>query len=167
MTGTVLLIVVLLLAAMAMIVVEICTPTFGVLGLAALGCIGWAVYLAYTINGVFGLVMVIAVFVCFPIYIIAAVKILPKTPLGNLLHLGRDKTPPGEGTPEVDMLVRLVGRITTAETTLRPSGTVRIDDKRIIAQAESGMIEQGEEVKVIRAAGTHVVVRKVQDPASA
>ena len=87
MPGTLLLIVVLLLAAMALIVVEICTPTFGVLGLAALGCVGWAVYLAYTVNGVFGLVMVIAVVVCFPIYIIAAVKILPKTPLGNRLHL--------------------------------------------------------------------------------
>jgi len=162
MTGTLLLIIVLLLAAMALIVVEICTPFFGLLGVAAVGCVCWAVYLAYTINGVFGLVMTVAGVVGLPVYIVAAVKVLPKTPLGDRLHLGREKVPVGEGTPEAEDLSRLVGRKTTAETVLRPSGAIRIDGRRIVAQAESGMIEKGAEVKIIRAAGNRVIVRSIE-----
>ena len=162
MGGTILLIVVLLLIAMILIVMEVCTPMFGLIGLLALGCVGWAVYLGYTINGFFGLVMTVASLVALPIYIVATVKILPKTSLGHLLHLGKTRTPPGEGTPEADMLSQLVGRTTTAETILRPSGMIRIDGNRIVAQAESGMIEKGENVEVIRATGMGVIVRQVK-----
>ena len=162
MTGTVWLIVVLVISAMALIVVEICTPMFGLLGLLALGCVGWAVYLSYTIHNIFGLVMTALAIVCLPIYIVAAVKILPKTPLGRLLHLGKKPTRKGEGTPEATELASLVGQTTAAETILRPVGTIRIDGRRIIAQAESGMIEKGQQVEIIRAAGTHVVVRKIE-----
>ena len=159
---TIVLIAVLVLAGMLLIVAEICTPMFGLLGLVALGCVGWSVYLCYTINGVFGLVMTIAVVVGLPIYIVTAVKVLPKSPLGRRLHLGRNQAQPGEGTPEASELAELVGRRCNTETTLRPSGMVRIDNKRIVAQAESGMIEKGVEVEVIRATGMGVVVRKVQ-----
>ena len=163
MAGTIMLIVVLLLAAMALIVVEICTPFFGMLGAVALGCVAWAVYLGWsTFGGVVGLVMVMAAIVALPIYIVTAVKVLPKTPLGRRLFLARKRSSAGEGTPEAEDLADLVGRTTMAETTLRPSGTIRIDHRRIIAQAESGMIEKGDQVKVIRAAGTHVVVRKAE-----
>jgi len=162
MTGTLLLIIVLLLAATLLIIVEICTPFFGLLGVAAVGCVCWAVYLAYTIDGVFGLVMTVAGVIGLPVYIVAAVKLLPKTGLGRRLHLGREKVPAGEGTPEAQDLSGLVGRKTTAETVLRPSGAIRIDGKRIVAQAESGMIEKGANVKIIRAAGNRVIVRAVE-----
>jgi len=162
MAGTLILIIVLLLAAMALIVVEICTPIFGLLGVLAVGAAGWAVYLAWETHSLFGLVMTIAVLVGLPVYTVAAVKIIPKTGLGRRLHLGRDKIAPGEGTPEAAALASLVGREAPAETVLRPSGTIRIDGKRIIAHAESGMIEKGTEVRIIRAAGNHVVVRPVE-----
>jgi len=162
MSGTLLLIIVLILIAMALVVVEVCTPTFGVVGLLALGSLAWAVYLAWSIDQFFGLVMLIAVLVLMPVYIILAVKLLPRTALGRRLYLHRDASPPGEGTPESEELTRLVGQTTTAETTLRPAGTVRIDGRRIVAQAESGMIDRGQEVRVVRAAGNRVIVRKVE-----
>ncbi|MHC4294376.1 MAG: NfeD family protein [Planctomycetota bacterium] len=162
MAGTIVLIVVLLLIAMAMIVVEICTPTFGLLGVAAAGCVVWALYLSYSINGVFGLVMTIVMIVCFPIYIVAAVKTIPKTPLGKRLHLGRKRVDSGEGTPEAEALSNLVGRKIKTETVLRPSGMIRIDGMRVVAQAESGLIEKGAEVEIIRATGMNVVVREVE-----
>lgn len=162
MTGTLILIIVLFLAAMALIVAEICTPIFGLLGLLAVGAAGWAVYLAYVLHPLFGLVMTIAALVGLPVYTVAAVKIIPKSALGRRLHLGKDRTSPGEGTPEAEALTALVGRKTTAETVLRPSGTIRVDGRRIIAHSESGMIEKGTEVRIIRSAGTHVVVRAVE-----
>jgi len=158
---TILVIVVLVLAAMLLIVAEICTPTFGVLIALALACMAGAVYLCYTLNDVVGIVATIAAIVGLPAYALAAVKIIPRTPLGRMLLLRRKVAKPGGGTPEAGGLGRLVGRTTKADTVLRPSGTVRIDGKRIVAQAESGMIEKGRDVKIVKATGTHVVVREV------
>jgi len=160
--STLILIVVLCLAAMALIVVEICTPFFGLVGVMAIVSACVAVYLAYGVHPLFGLVLGIVGLIGLPAYTIAAVKILPGTALGRKLHLHKSRTPPGQATPEADKLSHLVGRKTTAETLLRPSGMIRVDGDRIVAQAESGMIEKGTEVEIIRAAGNHVVVRKVE-----
>jgi len=162
MAGTVFLIVVLLLAAMVLTVVEICTPIFGLLAAGAIGCAAWAVYLAWTLDGLFGMILLIACLVGAPVYVVAAVKLLPKTPLVRRLHLGRDKAEAGEGTPEAQSLARLVGRTTIAETVLRPSGTIRVDGRRLVAQAESVMIQKGSEVRIIQAAGNRVIVRQIE-----
>lgn len=164
MASTLILIIILYLAAMVLILAEICTPTFGMLGVLAMGAIGWAVWLGYNeIDRLVGLGMLIASLIALPIYIITAVKILPKTRFGGRLFLRRKKAEPGEGTPEADELTRLVGRTAAADTVLRPSGTIRIDDKRIVAQAESGIIQQGSQVKILRAAGNRVIVRQVEE----
>jgi len=159
---TVLLILTLVIAAMLLIVVEICTPTFGVLGILALVSMGWAVYLCYTLNTVAGMVATVGAIVLLPTYTVLAVKILPKTILGRKIGLRRKAVAVGEGTPEAADLERYVGRVTKTETLLRPSGFVRIDGKRIVAEAESGLIEKGLSVKVIRAGGTSVTVRKME-----
>jgi membrane-bound serine protease (ClpP class) len=156
---------VLLLGAMALIVAEICTPFIGLLGATAVGLAGLAVYLAWTVNAFFALVLGAACVVGLPIYTVLVVKRLPGSSLGRKLHLYRNEVPAGEGTPESASLVGLVGRKTTAETTLRPAGTIRVDGRRIVAQAESGMIEKGQEVTIIRAAGNRVIVRKSEQQA--
>ena len=162
MIQTILLIIVLILAALALIVVEICTPTFGVLGVAALGCLIGAAYAAFTISPVFGFVLIAVFVVGMPVFLYWAVKVIPNTPFGQRLALRRKPAACGEGTPEADGLARLVGIETTADTVLRPSGTVRVEGRRIVAQAESDFIEKGAKVKIIRAAGTHVIVREVE-----
>ena len=48
-------------------------------------------------------------------------------------------------------------------TPLRPAGTVQIDHHRFDAQAESGLIERGRAVRVIRATGSAVIVREVRE----
>jgi len=159
---TVLLIAALIVATMVLIVAEICTPTFGVLAVAAIAAMTWAVYLCYTLDPVAGIVAGIAAPILMVIYTVAAVKILPKTSLGRKIGLRREAVAAGEGTPEAEDLSRYVGRVTTAETLLRPSGFVRIDGKRIVAEAETGLIEKGRQVKVIRAGGTSITVRKVE-----
>ena len=159
--GTVILIVVLALAAMALIATEICTPMFGLLAVLALGCAGVAVWLCFTINGVVGIVGTIVAILGLPVYSLAAVKYIPQTALGRAILLKREPVQQGEATPEADELARLVGRKTVADTVLRPSGMVRVDGRRIVAQAESGMIEKGQSVRIIKAGGNHVVVRRI------
>ena len=164
METTVLLIVVLVLGAMALIVAEICTPTFGVLALSALACLAWSCYLAFTVDATFGIVMIVAVLIGMPVFIYWSVHFLPKTALGRHLALRKVEAPPGQGTPESDLLQPFVGRSAEAETTLRPSGTIRIDGRRVVAQAEAGMIEKGQQVTVLKACGTYVLVRKIEPP---
>jgi len=157
---TVLIILGLLLAAMALFLLEICTPSFGVLAAMGIAALAGAVWQAFTISGLCGGLTLAGVLVGTPAYVVALVRVLPRTPLGRRLFLRRTEGGAGEAVPESRELQDLVGRIGTAETPLRPSGAVRFDRKRIIALAEGGLIEKGSTVKAVRVSGTNLIVRK-------
>jgi membrane-bound serine protease (ClpP class) len=165
MVGDILLIVVLVVASAALVVLEICTPFFGLLTVLSAGCLVLAVGFCFRLSQVAGVVAVVAALVGYPAFIIAAVKLIPKTGLGRRLVLSRGQAPPGEATPEAQGLRALLGREGVAETLLRPSGAIRIEGRRIIASAESGLIEKGAAVKVVRVAGSDVVVRRIDSQA--
>ncbi len=156
----ILLIVVLLIAALLLFAAEVCTPSFGMLGLGGAGCLAWMLHECFKLSPILGVAMVVALIFIVPTYLWLAVKYLPKTAIGQMLQLRVRKVSPGEGTPESEALEGLVGRTAVAETPLRPSGAVRIDGRRVIATAQAGFIEQGAAVRVIGAAGTNVVVEK-------
>ncbi len=160
MVETIFLIAVLLAVAMLLVVVEVCTPTFGVLGLVALCATIWAGYLFYTLSPVAGWISTAVLIVAAPIYVASMIKLMPRTALGRWLILKGVESPRGESTPEAGPLKSLVGVVVEAETVLRPSGTIRVDGRRIVAQAEGGMVRRGEKVKIVRTAGNYVVVRR-------
>ncbi|MGB4218192.1 MAG: NfeD family protein, partial [Bacillota bacterium] len=54
----------------------------------------------------------------------------------------------------------LLGAIGETETILRPSGTVRIDDRRIDAVSEGEFLPKGVLVEVIDVSGNRVKVRR-------
>ena len=162
MVQTILLIVILILFALAMIVFEIFTPTFGLLAVVAVGALTLSVYFAFSLSSTFGVILVCIEVLGMPVYVYWALKVIPNTKLGMRLALKRERSKPGEGTPEADGLAALVGAETTADTILRPSGTIHVNGRRIVAQAESDFIDKGAKVKVVRAAGTHVIVRLIE-----
>ncbi len=166
MAGTILLIIALLFCALLLIAAEVCTPTFGLLALAAIACLAGMVYLCFGINPVFGIVMIVALVFAVPAYLWAMIKYLPKTAVGRILQLQAAQKNPGEGTPDAAELESLVGATAVAETSLRPSGAIRVKHTRIIATAEAGFIEKGATVKIIKAVGMNVVVREVKEPAA-
>jgi membrane-bound serine protease (ClpP class) len=104
----------------------------------------------------------IAVVFVIPAYMVLLVKLLPRSPLGRRIFLGRAPKAEAEATPEADRHESLVGQEGVAETTLRPSGAIRIGGRRVIATAETGLIEQGAAVRVVRAVGMNVVVRRAE-----
>lgn len=63
-------------------------------------------------------------------------------------------------TSAVSEYTRVVGREGVAKTVLRPSGKVLIDEETYDATAESGYIEKGENIRVIRYSSTQLFVRK-------
>ena len=138
-------------------------PAFGLLVLLGLGALGAAVWFCFGLSSVAGLVLLLSLIVIVPVYLTMLVKLLPKTPLGKRLFLRRARSAEADATPEADEHDAMVGREAVAETTLRPSGAIRIDGRRTIAVAETGMIEKGARVRVVRATGSNVVVREVED----
>lgn len=151
----------LLLAAMVLLALEVCTPSFGLLGACGIAALGAAVWQAFTIGPLAGALTVLGILIGTPTYLTLLVRILPRTPLGRRLFLRKAASGTGEAVPDADELRELVGQTGTAETLLRPAGAVRVGGRRLAALSESGLIARGSEVKVIGTSGGNLIVRKV------
>lgn len=155
-------IIILLAAAMVLAFLEIITPIFGLLALGAMICATAAVVIGFMYAAWLGWILLVVVLILTPVYLTLLVKLLPKTPLGKHLFLGKKpQNLPGEGTPEAAQFDQYVGREAIADSNLRPAGLVKIDGKRIPANAQQGIIKKGATVKIIRADSMNVVVEEV------
>jgi membrane-bound serine protease (ClpP class) len=67
---------------------------------------------------------------------------------------------PGGSIPDVSKLDKLAGGVGETITDLRPVGVVMFGSDRVDCVAETGQIEKGSKVKVIRVEGVRVVVRE-------
>ena len=163
----VLLVAALVLAALILTMLEILTPSFGILGGLAVVAAASAVVIAWSESSLAGLALLIALIVAAPLYLVFLVRWLPRTPMGQRLFLKNRTAEAGEVTPEADVLEDMIGKTGTAETMLRPSGAVRVDGRRVVALSETGIINKGQTVKVIEAAGVNLIVRAVNDDEAA
>jgi len=158
------LIVTLIFAAMVLIAIELLTPMFGVFLASAAACLIAAIWVAFAQGGsAAGFGMLAAAVVLTPAYFALLVKVLPRSPIGRLLFLGKAEKGDRAGVPDAEDLAALVGRNGEAATPLRPVGAVRIRGRRIPARAEGRMIDAGERVRVVAADSTEVVVRKIEE----
>ena len=64
------------------------------------------------------------------------------------------------GTSQAEGLAQLIGQTGTAATPLRPSGTILVAGKRVDAITGGEFIEQGAGVRIVRAEGSAVIVRR-------
>jgi membrane-bound serine protease (ClpP class) len=156
-------ILILLTAACVMFVLEVCTPSFGILALLGIMAEGVAVYYGFRIGTGVGFLVLVSAIIGTPVYLYFMVKLLPNTLLGKKLFLKDVPDATNEATPEANELAELVGQTGIAECDLRPSGTVRVNGKRVVAIAEREMIDKGQKIRVIKAGGTDVIVREVKE----
>jgi len=155
-------IVALILVGLALLLLEIITPSFGVLfGLGA-AAFAVAIWLTFRLSRTAGIVMAAVLVPAIPAYLWFSVHVLRETAAGRRLFLGKARPGAAEGVPEAAEEDAMVGRTGTTETVLRPTGAVRVNGKRVIALAEGQMIEKGVTVRVVRRAGMNVVVRPVE-----
>ncbi len=142
----------LILVGLALIFAEIIFPSFGLITLAALGCIGGAFYMIYDSYGsmrpvIATLVVVVALVI---VDIIVAVWYLPRSPLVLRTRSSKGKD---------DTREALVGRTGTADTSLRPSGKVAIGGVVYDAESDHGLIEKATPVRVVEFRGGRLMVR--------
>jgi membrane-bound serine protease (ClpP class) len=139
-------------------------PGFGVAGMLGLGLIGGAVVMALlgaapsggdimSALAILGTAVVITAAVFF-----AWLRHLPNSTRWSGLLL-KDTAPRGEGYLSAPDRPELVGRIATALTDLRPSGTAELDGERIDVVTEGDFIKSGSQVTILRAEGYRHVVR--------
>lgn len=94
------------------------------------------------------------------IFILA--KYLPKTSVFKKFVLA-DSEHSFQGFSSHTKLEELVGAEGIALTTLRPSGTVEINGKRVDVVTESEYVEKGRKIKVLAVEGIRIVVREILD----
>jgi len=160
--GSIILIIALIALAMFLFLMEILTPSFGLLGIMGAGALVGAIVTGFSLHPALGWTLLVSLPVLALIYIVVLVKRLPSSRLGRKVFLGKAPGGSGKGTPKAAGFEALIGSEGVAATDLRPAGKIRIDGRRIEARAESNMIDRDRPVRVIDATGTEVVVREVE-----
>jgi membrane-bound serine protease (ClpP class) len=167
---------VLLGVGVAIAVLEFFLPSGGILAIAAATSLIGSVACFFAYDAAWGVGALVLYLAGSPVAILLGVKLWTHTPLAKSMVLGgvegdeEDGAPPesalaqptrvGVGAPGSRVPVAsLMGKSGVALTTMRPVGFVRLDDERIEAHAESGMIEAGTRVVVVECEGARVVVR--------
>jgi membrane-bound ClpP family serine protease len=156
---------ILVAGALALLVIELFVPSGGLIGaLAGVAAIG-SIAAFFQYDTLWGVVATGAYVVLTPITLVFIFKVWIHSPIGRSMILGgsdptatdvSDEHAAASEYARVERLARLrelIGADGVTATALRPVGTVVIQNERIDALAESGVIE----------AGTPVVVTDVYD----
>ena len=154
---------VLLLAfGLGLAMLEVFIPSAGILGFLSLSAIVTAIVLAFSFGGTTaGFIFLGIAAISLPATVIMAFKWLPSTPFGRRLMLG---TPKGkEVLPDDDPRIAyesLIGNHGTAKSAMLPGGTIAISGVTYEAISESGAIDAGDSVTVVRIRNNRLVVQK-------
>ncbi len=146
---------ILLIAGIVLLGAEVFVPG-AILGIMGVLAILGAVVMAFSISATFGFYIAGGVIILSGIGVALWIKLFPRCPIGRKMTLSKD----GKDFKAADTRPDLVGHKGVAQSDLRPAGFAMIDGRRVDVVTDGGMISKGETVVVVKAAGSHVVVRK-------
>ena len=150
-------------AAAALIVAEVFVPSGGLLALCTIACVAGGVTIFFKHSAAAGWAGVAIAVVMIPSVLVGAYKVFPKTRLGRNTLLTPPERELGDGIPDTAKLKELMGATGTVITPLRPVGTCDFSGHRVECVAESGYVEKGRKVKVIRVESTQLTVRVIEE----
>ncbi len=147
-----------LVFGLILLIAEVFVPSGGMIGLLAGGLLLASLWQAFT-QTEYGLYFLLTDVLLMPLTLMYAVYLWPKTPFAKKVFL----TPPEAEEMTVShgggRLDHLIGQIGRSLTPLRPSGSVDLEGRRLDAMAESGLIESGTLIQVVRVQAGQLVVR--------
>lgn len=150
----------LLALGLVLIVLELMFPSMGALGVAAALCLIGAIAVAFARDNAMGIGFLAATAVLVPAAILLGFKLLPHSPLGKVLV---NRGTSFDDVAAVDARDKLlVGRVGVAENLLRPTGTIRIEGRRVDVVTRGEPIEAGASVRVLEVEGNRVVVARAE-----
>ncbi len=146
----------------ALIVAEVFIPSWGLITMCSLACLAGGLVIFFDHSATAGWIGVLIAVIMVPSVVVGAYKVFPYTRFGKRVLLTPQLREPGEAIPDISELKELLGASATVITTLRPVGMCDFSGRRLECVAESGFIEKGKLVKVIKVEGTQLMVRLIQ-----
>jgi len=146
----------------ALLVAEVFVPSGGVISVCAIAALVGGIWIFFRQSTTAGIVGICTAVVMIPAVLAGAYKVFPKTRFGKSIILSPPVRERGDAIADRERLSQLVGRTGKALTPLRPVGTVEFNGDRVECVAESGYVDKGARVKVIRVESTQVTVRVVE-----
>lgn len=150
--------VLLVVASLAVFVIEVLVVSFGALTLVAIGLGAGGVLLAFQEGPVYGWSMLGVLVVGIPAVVTAAFRILPKLPFARGLYLKAPERRPDQRQAAAETYDDLVGQAGVATSPLRPSGSADFGGRAVHVVTTGGMIERGARIRVREVAGNRIVV---------
>ena len=147
----------------ALIIAEVFIPSGGLISIAAFACLIGGIYIFFTHSAVAGWVGIIIAIVMIPTVLVIAYKMFPKTKFGKAMTLTPSDRHIGDAIPDTERLSQLLGQIGKVTSPLRPVGMADFSGLRVECVAESGYIDKGEKIKVIRVESTQLTVRQINE----
>ncbi len=142
-----------------LLVVEMCTPGFGVAGGLGIVCLVIDIFItAKTFTQ--GLIMTGFLAVLVGILAVIAVVLMSKGKLPSSLML-KEATNKEQGYTGGSDKSAYLGRTGKTVTELRPAGAAELDGVRLDVVSQGGFIESGVEVEVVEVSGNRIVVKAV------
>jgi len=155
-------IIALALIGVAALITELFVPAGGIIGLIGLGSIIAAIVRTFQTQGTLvGSIFLLCSFIAVPGIFILYFKYFPRSFFGKRLILSNTQThEDGYSSHTEHQYSDLTGKTGTAETRLRPVGTVLIEGQRYNAVTDGDFIERNTHIKVIYTEGNRIIVRK-------
>ena len=148
----------LLVASIVIIFLETILPSMGMLTLLGVACLGGAIAMAFDVSTTYGATVVAIVIVVVPVTVTVGIRMLPRTPWGRRMVVTGTSFTAEEGRGTDRELSQFLGQQGTAETPLRPSGTVVFGERRVSCMTRGEMIDPGALVRAIHVDGNGLVV---------
>lgn len=142
------------------LVAEIFIPSHGILSIAGVGFMVYAIYRAYAdLSNAAGHATVAATLVALPTLAAVAVKTFHRTPWGRKISPPNPVVRVEDFAPHLEALKRYVGQSGRTVTPLRPVGTGMFNGARLDCVAESGMIDRDVDIEAVGIRGHELEVR--------
>ncbi len=155
--------IILLVVGYMLVIAEMVLPG-GVLGIMGVICLlGAAIWAFMEFDATTGFIIVLIEVISGIILISLWMKYFFDSRFGHRLVLGSrdpDADPNTTQDGSSESYQDLLNQTGTALTTLRPSGTARINGRRVDVLSEGDLIDQGEPIRVVKVDGTHIFVRR-------
>jgi len=150
-------------ACAALLIAEVFVPSGGLISVSAFACLIGGLMIFFRHSATTGWIGVGLAVIMIPSVLIIAYKIFPKTRFGRAVTLTPPERKPGEAIPDTNELEKLVGAVGLVLTPLRPVGMCDFSGRRVECVAESGYVDRGKSVRVIRIQCTQLTVRVIEN----
>ena len=150
--------VILQFVGVLIIIAEIILPSGGLLSLLAAGAIGYSLYFVFNnVSVETGMVFVLADVIILPVSVIIGLKLLAGSPA----TLKTELSSRNGVISQVPDLEKFLGQKGKTLSILRPSGSARINNKRVDVVSRGEFIEKDREILVISVTGNQIIVKEI------